>query len=657
MIEKPPVRRRRARPRRWHQRLLSPVQRRILVLFLVLWLVAVSRFFVWWFANAKAASAVGLVVTTCVISFTLLLPVWLFFTAFRASVPRVDAENGQCRIAMIVTKAPSEPWPMVRHTIEAMLNQETSRPYDVWLADEDPTDVTVRWCAANDVLVSTRRGVSDYQRDSWPRRKRCKEGNLAYFYDRWGYDRYDIVCQFDADHVPTSDYLRQVMRGFSDPQVGYVAAPSICSSNAETSWTARGRLHKEASLHGLLQAGHNRGFGPTCIGSHYSVRTKALRDIGGVGPELAEDFSTSYLMSAHGWKGMFSIDVTAVGEGPRTFLDGMTQELQWSRSLTTFFLRYSRGHWRNLSNTERFRFAFAQMWYPLFAGHLLIASLLAPLAAVTNRPWVDVTVVDYISHAAVPTFAILALMIWFRRNRWFRPTEAPIISWESVLFQLTRWPWNVLGVAQGVLGTLLGKEFSFRVTPKTGSITGVRPTIILPYLMLVVSQAAVVFLTPNASNVLGYIVLTAAGAGLYALVSFAVVALHMREARGGPMESLRSNALSLLLSVGALGMAGIALERALGQASAGWSVMPDELIGANDLQPHDLMIYGLALFALLVFTGWGSREKSHVPAKPLPDIELDYLNVRYPPTPTRPQPISLDQSDLGPVEPERAMSN
>ena len=57
-----------------------------------------------------------------------------------------------------------------------------------------------------------------------------------------------------------------------------------------------------------------------CIGSHYAVRTRALREIGGLGPELAEDFSTSFLPSAGsaigpfaggylgeliGWRGLF----------------------------------------------------------------------------------------------------------------------------------------------------------------------------------------------------------------------------------------------------------------------------------------------------------------------------------------------------------------
>jgi cellulose synthase/poly-beta-1,6-N-acetylglucosamine synthase-like glycosyltransferase len=77
-----------------------------------------------------------------------------------------------------------------------------------------------------------------YQNTRWPGREKCKEGNLRYFYEvMGGYDRYDFVSQFDADHVPDPGYLAEVIRPFNDPAVGYVAAPSICDTNAARSWS------------------------------------------------------------------------------------------------------------------------------------------------------------------------------------------------------------------------------------------------------------------------------------------------------------------------------------------------------------------------------------------------------------------------------------
>ena len=101
--------------------------------------------------------------------------------------PRRDAESRLCRcpdgrVAMVVTKAPSEPWPLVRSTLEPMLAQEfaTPRVYDVWLADEDPSSETRAWCAEHGVNVSCRarespvittprgRAARSAKRATWP---------------------------------------------------------------------------------------------------------------------------------------------------------------------------------------------------------------------------------------------------------------------------------------------------------------------------------------------------------------------------------------------------------------------------------------------------------------------------------------------------------
>ena len=142
-----------------------------------------------------------------------------------------------------------------------------------------------------------------------------------------------MVSCFDSDHLCALNYFREVARAFQDPAVGSVAAPSICDVDADLSWSARGRLFAEAALHGVVQAGSQRAGLPFCIGSHYSVRTEALFDIGGVGPELAEDATTSVMMVSAGWRGAFAIHAEAHGKGPETFVAMATQEYQWSRSL------------------------------------------------------------------------------------------------------------------------------------------------------------------------------------------------------------------------------------------------------------------------------------------------------------------------------------
>nr|WP_254679753.1 glycosyltransferase [Celeribacter baekdonensis] len=62
----------------------------------------------------------------------------------------------------------------------------------------------------------------------------------------------------------------------------------------------------------MFQAGYTAVFTPMCIGSHYAVRTIALMEAGGLGPELAEDHSTTMLMAVAGWRGVHAMDAIAL---------------------------------------------------------------------------------------------------------------------------------------------------------------------------------------------------------------------------------------------------------------------------------------------------------------------------------------------------------
>jgi cellulose synthase/poly-beta-1,6-N-acetylglucosamine synthase-like glycosyltransferase len=357
-------------------------QRVVIALLMVAWALLLVSFWTWWLEPVHLVSVTRSVITGSLLFYvTVLLPALPVLFLLRLRRVNPDLPLPHLRVALVVTKAPSEPWELVRTTLLAMKKQTTTFSYDIWLCDEDPSEATRQWCSAEDVRISSRHGVEEYHNATWPRRTKCKEGNLAYFYDHWGYDEYDVVVQLDADHVPEPGYLTAMVQPFHNERIGYVAAPSICDSNASESWAARGRLHKEASLHGPSQAGCNEGFAPVCIGSHYAVRTDALREIGGIGPELAEDFTTSFLMNTGGWHGAFALEAEAHGGGPPTFAAMLVQEFQWSQSLTVVGLRMYRQNFRRLPWRLRLRFGMSLLYYPMLALTTMSAAFWHP------TPW------------------------------------------------------------------------------------------------------------------------------------------------------------------------------------------------------------------------------------------------------------------------------
>jgi len=494
-----------------------------------LWFAFSAWFWIWWL-NPDHIIGLGrymLVTGGLIWTWSMqLFFVQVFLHAHRSVAP--DPKPGQWKVAMIVTKTPSEPFEVARETLKAMLSQDY--PHDTWLADEDPTQEVIDWCSEHGVRISSRKGVEAYHQLTWPRRTRCKEGNLAYFYDHWGYDEYDIVSQLDADHVPQPGYLKEMLRPFADPNVGYVSAPSICASNAKDHWTVRTRLYSEAGFHGVFQAGYTKLLTPMCIGSHYAVRTKALKQAGGLGPELAEDHSTTMLIAAAGWRGVHAIDAIAIGDGPASLSDLVTQEFQWSRSLVSLLLRYTPRYLGRLPLRLKFLFGFCQIWYALFSIAMAFMYIVPIIAVVFDVRFADVTYPEFVGHILPMGIIPLIFVIAMKRDKLLRPTDARILSWEKMLFVVLQWPWVLWGVTMAVRDRISGNFVDFRITPKGGAASSDLPnSIVMLYTLLALGAIIPVLVQDNLTEARGFYLLALMNAVAYVAVVAVSIIHHLRQ--------------------------------------------------------------------------------------------------------------------------------
>lgn len=528
---------------------LSPWQRALIAALTLGWCIGFVAFWVWWLQPQHNMGWPGLLLNSALLFYLSYMPSYFLVVVNRLRRINPDLPVPDVRTAFVVTKAPSEPWPMAQKTLLAMLAQDFPRSYDVWLCDENPDPEVTRWCARQGVRLSTRHGIAEYHRSEWPRRTRCKEGNLAYFYDTHGYSDYDVVVQLDCDHVPATTYLAEMVRPFSDPTVGYVAAPSICDTNAATSWSARGRLYREATFHGPVQLGHSGGLAPSCIGSHYAVRTEALKMIGGIGPELAEDFSTSFLLTSSGWKSTFAHTAEAHGEGPRNLSAMVTQEFQWSRSLVMLLIDTVPQHLRRLSWPLQLRFIFALSYYPLLALTTTVGLVMTVIAAVTGVPWVNVDYVEFLIRWMTMSVLVLAITAFIRGQGLLRPAKAPLISWESWLYAFVRWPFIAWGVCAAVLQKVRPSSLDFVVTPKTaGGLDPLPARLVLPYAVISAALATAALVGESTTAAYGYVFLCILGAVSFGIVTLAVPLLHARESSRNAGTAFRA-ALSRTVAV------------------------------------------------------------------------------------------------------------
>lgn len=458
-----------------------------------------------------------------------ILPYYAYWNIWNAKkVVTLKGIPSHWRIAAIVTKAPSEPFSIIQETLRGMMSQSVS--CDVWIADEHPAKETIDWCEEHEVNISTRKDVTEYHQERWPRRTKCKEGNLAYFYDTYGFDKYDFVSQFDADHIPDSDYLENILLPFIDDEVGYVAAPSITDANKENSWAVRARLYNESIFHGAMQAGQNGNGAPLCIGSHYAVRTKALREIGGIGPEFAEDYSTTFSFLGNSWKGVFAFDAIAHGHGAGSFTDLVMQDFRWARSLSNLSLNYLSKFWKRLTLRQRIHYVFTQSWYGIIVVYGLLSILIPALAITTNTNFLSVPLHEFLWIAIPSASTFLLIAFWFKRQGLCRPKNIAVISWEDVLFQFARWPWVLMALFASLGETILGLSGSFGLTPKGDSEQkGESVVITFPFVVIIALLFMVLISSPYNQDLAGYRFMLRIMVIVYAFLVLSVHILHLSE--------------------------------------------------------------------------------------------------------------------------------
>jgi cellulose synthase/poly-beta-1,6-N-acetylglucosamine synthase-like glycosyltransferase len=274
------------------------------------------------------------------------------------------------RVALLTTIVPAkEPIGMARTTLLAMLAVRYPGVKDVWLLDEGDDPACRAMCAELGVRHFTRRGVPRWNTASGPYRAKTKQGNHNAWRAAHEAD-YDIVGQSDTDHVPYPWFLERTVGYFNDPDTGYVVAPQVYG-NGHLSWIARGAAQMAYIFEAVVQRGANGLGAPILIGTNHLYRTKCWRMIGGYQDSIIEDHLTSMAVFAavnpatgNRWRGVYTPDVLAVGEGPATFTDWFAQQMRWSWGMWQVICKHS---WRllpRLDRRQRLSYALLQPHYP-----------------------------------------------------------------------------------------------------------------------------------------------------------------------------------------------------------------------------------------------------------------------------------------------------
>ena len=214
---------------------------------------------------------------------------------------------------------------------------------------DDSTDETRQISAAK--VASMRQQGFDIHHLHRVDRTGYKAGALAAATD---VARGDFLAVFDADFVPTTDFLRRTMDHFTDEKVGFV----------QGRWTYLNRDYGFLTQGmGMLMDGHfvleqitrsRGGYMFNFNGTGGIWRRQAIVAAGGWGDDtICEDTDLSYRTYMAGYRGVFLRDVEAPSELPVQITALKSQQHRWAKGLTECLLKLMPRVWKNDALTLR----------------------------------------------------------------------------------------------------------------------------------------------------------------------------------------------------------------------------------------------------------------------------------------------------------------
>ncbi|MGF1461169.1 MAG: glycosyltransferase [Leptolyngbyaceae cyanobacterium] len=173
-----------------------------------------------------------------------------------------------------------------------------------------------------------------------PDNRHAKAGNLNHAI---AHTQSELIVSFDADFVPTRNFLLRTVGFFQDPQVALVQTPQ--------SFYNPDPIARNLGLEGILTPDEEVFYrqiqpmrdgvgGVVCSGTSFVVRRQALEATGGfVTESLSEDYFTAVRLAADGNKVIYLDEKLSAGLAAETIAAHVIQRVRWAQgTLQAFFI-------------------------------------------------------------------------------------------------------------------------------------------------------------------------------------------------------------------------------------------------------------------------------------------------------------------------------
>lgn len=366
-----------------------------------------------------------------------------------APAPVTEAPDGM-RVAVLIPTY-DEPAEVIAPTIAASCALEPA--HETWVLDDGGRPWVADICRAYGARYVSR-----------PVHDHAKAGNLNHALDLMAREAeagiaadIDIIAVLDCDHVPLRTFLTATLGWFADPEIGLVQGPqSFYNAGAFDDDGVNG---EQGLFFNVLMAARNHpDAGPFWCGSTALVRTRALREIGGVSTDtIVEDMHTTLGLLRAGWRTAYHHQTLAVGLAPSTADQYLLQRRRWGLGAMQVLLKERLwGAKRWLSWRNYYEYLTGVLWW--LEGAATVFVLMVPIVLLVSGA--QTSTASPLAFTGVFLVAF-ALRLWGAK-RLYRHQ----LSWTNALaLRILRIP---VGLAC-VWWLLTRRTLEFQVTPKEGT--------------------------------------------------------------------------------------------------------------------------------------------------------------------------------------------
>jgi cellulose synthase/poly-beta-1,6-N-acetylglucosamine synthase-like glycosyltransferase len=159
-----------------------------------------------------------------------------------------------------------------------------------------------------------------------------KGGKAAALKDAMELVETEVILIFDADYIPGSGLIKQLVAPFFDPEVGGVMGRVVPLNVGTNLLTRLLDLERSGGYQVDQQARMNLRLVPQHGGTVAGVRLSALREIGGWNDNsLTEDTDLTYRLLLAGWKTVYQNRSECYEEVPETWQVRIKQIMRWAK--------------------------------------------------------------------------------------------------------------------------------------------------------------------------------------------------------------------------------------------------------------------------------------------------------------------------------------